>query len=94
MSLASSIKIIAEQIAALNEQAYFIYAPLVDNLINSKTKNQKKIEHLLEGLLDFCGNEKILLLYRRLCKYYFKINPQATVDYVNIYREIWDSEEE
>jgi nucleoside-triphosphatase len=31
-------------------------------------------------------------LYKKLCRYYFGIDPKATVNYVNAYREMWDSE--
>ena len=92
--MTAAIKILAQQIASLNEQAYHSYAPLVEETINSKTSNQKQIEHLLDGLLDFCGTEKILSLFKKLCRYYWKINPNATAEYVNIYRKLWDSEEE
>ena len=37
--------------------------------------------------------EPILQLYKKLCRHYYYINPAATADYVNIYREMWDSEE-
>jgi hypothetical protein len=31
-----------------------------------------------------------LSLYKKLCRYYFAIDPEATVSYVNAYREMWD----
>jgi hypothetical protein len=34
----------------------------------------------------------MLLLYKKLCRYYWKINPQATADYINYYREMWDND--
>lgn len=36
----------------------------------------------------------MLLNYKRLCRHYFTINPQATVDYVHAYREMWDMADE
>jgi len=44
-------------------------------------------------LLEHACNEEVLLLYKKLCRYYWDINPQATVDYVNYYREMWDNED-
>jgi hypothetical protein len=32
------------------------------------------------------------MLYKKLCRYYYNIDPQATVEYVNAYRDMWDSE--
>ena len=33
-----------------------------------------------------------LALYKKLCRYYYTLNPAATADYVNYYREIWDTD--
>jgi len=35
-----------------------------------------------------------LVLFKRLCRYYYAINPQVTVEYIGIYRDLYDSEEE
>jgi len=35
----------------------------------------------------------MLVLYRKLCRYDFDIDLEATVSYVNAYREMWDEEE-
>jgi len=47
---------------------------------------------LLDGILDFCFDADMLLLYKKLCRYYFNIDPVATVSYINFYREMWDSD--
>jgi hypothetical protein len=81
-----------EQIKALHSQAYKEYLPKVDTVIKNKIKDDNTIQLLLDGLLDFCGDENVLLLYKKLCRYYWDINPQATADYINFYRETWDHE--
>lgn len=55
-------------------------------------RDARHIEGTLDGLLDFCSYEPALRLYKKLCRYYFHINPNATVKYVDAYRELWDSE--
>lgn len=80
----------AEQLAELNQQALRQYTPLVQKIINSGTKDEKFIERTLDGLLDFAGNEKILLLYKKLCRYYYYINPVATVRHIKLYKEMWE----
>jgi len=47
----------------------------------------------LDRLLDFCFFEPMVQLFRRLCRYYYDIDPNATASYVYTYREMWDSEE-
>ena len=46
---------------------------------------------MLDILLFYETNDS-LLTFRKLCKYYFDINPQVTVDYINYYREQNDPE--
>jgi hypothetical protein len=58
--------------------------------IENKITNHTEIEHLLDGLLDFCFDEAILVFYRKLCPYYFDLNPIATIDYIDLYRQTWD----
>jgi hypothetical protein len=33
-----------------------------------------------------------LLLYKKLCRHYYAIDPAASAAYVHAYREMWDSE--
>ena len=92
--LYQSIKGTAESIQALNRQAVREYIPIVEGILRSRSRDTCHIEHTLDGLLDFCGYEPILILYKKLCRHYYFIDPAATADYVRIYRELWDSEPE
>jgi hypothetical protein len=44
-------------------------------------------------MLGFADDEKILALYRKLCRYYFDINPQATAEYIQLYKKLYDEDE-
>ena len=85
---------IGTSITAMNDLGVREYAPIVEYLLRSRNRDARQIEHTLDRLLGFCGDERALLLYRRLCRHYWDIDPVATVDYVNAYREMWDSDEE
>ena len=76
--LTSDIRQIVQSVEALNRQAELEYAPLVNSVIQRKSKDSHEIERLLDGLLDFACNKQILNLYRKLCKYYYFINPEST----------------
>lgn len=89
----ASILEIAKAAEQLTLRAVGIYSVEVENIIESNTKNQQTIERCLDGMLDFCYDKKMLLLYKKLCRYYVTINESAVIEYVNIYRELWDSEE-
>lgn len=85
---------LAEQLSGLHDQALRVYEPLVDGIIRSKNRDVRMIEQMLDGLLGFCCDDRALEVYRRLCRYYWDIDPVATADYVMAYRDMWDSEEE
>jgi len=73
-------------------QAAHQYSIEVELIINSKCVNNSHIERVLDGMLDFCFDESMLALYKKLCRYYFPINPAAVKDYVYAYRDLWDNE--
>jgi hypothetical protein len=90
--LFEAIKPLAEQMQQLYKQAYIAYQPQVERLIKMRVKDENTIEHLLDGILDFCADSEMLLLYKQLCRYYWHINPQATAEHIMMYREMWDSD--
>jgi hypothetical protein len=73
-------------------QAREQYEPLVNNIIASQNNDVNHICYTMDFMLDFCFDEQMLFLYRRLCRYLLGIDPQAAADYVNYYREMWDAE--
>ena len=77
----------------LQERASKEYKPVVNDILRTRSRDTQHIEHTLDGLLDFCGHEPVLQLYKKLCGHYWDIDPAATADYVNAYREYWDSDE-
>ena len=85
---------LVESVQDLQKQAARQYKPVVDELVRSQSRDVKQIEHTLDGLLDFCGYEPVLDMFKRLCRHYWDIDPAATAFYVNAYREQWDSEED
>lgn len=63
----------------------------VDSILNSAIKDQAKIENILEQLLNICDRDDATALYKKLCKYYYYINPEVTARYIYLYRDIWDN---
>ncbi|OGO80063.1 MAG: hypothetical protein A2Y21_09805 [Clostridiales bacterium GWC2_40_7] len=71
-------------------QALELLKPECDKIIWSNCSDKLEIERVLDRLLDFCFDEKILKVYRKLCRHYYNIDTVATTQYVNTYREMWD----
>ena len=79
-----------KSIIDLNKQRYVIIKDEIEDIIRNNISDNKKIERKLDEMLDillFYETNESLLTFRKLCKYYFYINPQATVNYINYYIE-------
>ena len=87
----SDIKAIVKQFSNLANEALKVYTPIVNEIIEKQNQDENHIQRTLDYLLDFCFDEKMLTLYRRLCRYYWDINPHATANYIDYYREMYDS---
>ncbi len=83
---------LARTVNELHRQAAANCAPMVQDMIRSRTQDRQQIEDMLDRLLDCACIPEGLALFRSLCRYYFAVNPAATVSYVHAYREMWDSE--
>jgi hypothetical protein len=66
----------------------------VDDIIRIGERDTNRIEHQLDHLLGFCCAPDMLLVFKRLCRYYDGIDPVATAEYINAYREMWDMPDE
>lgn len=88
-----AIRTLAGSMQDLQRQAALQYKPVVDDILLTRSQDIRHIEHTLDRLLDFCGHEPVLRMYKSLCRHYWDIDPAATADYINAYREYWDSDE-
>ena len=89
--LTDMMKEIALQIKKINEIAYYQYKPIVSDLC-SRVAPLDEVEHTLDRMLDFCGDEAFLGLFKDVCRHYFDIYPEMIAYQVNSYREIFDTE--
>jgi hypothetical protein len=89
---------LAKSIVALQKEAvkqtFQIWEPEAEIIISTKSKDIKTIEHTLDALCEVAFDDEVLLLFKKLCRYYYDIDPAATVEHIQFYREMWDSEEE
>ena len=73
-------------------QAEKQYAPEVEDILRTRCRDPRRIEHLLDGILDFGFDAAMVRLFKKLCRYYFEIDPMATASHVYAYRDMWDEE--
>jgi len=82
----------AKEVQKLARVAVQQYSAEVETILKTQSRDSMRIERCLDGMLDFCFDDGALVLYKKLCRYYYDIDPEATVSYVNAYREMWDEE--
>ena len=87
-----AISILAGSMRELQQRAAQLYLPVVDDILRTRSRDAQHIEHTLDRLLDFCGHEPVLRMYKKLCRHYWDIDPAGAAYYVNAYREYWDSD--
>ena len=84
---------IAKSLQALNKKAVIIYERELDEIVGSGCRDKRRIESTLDLMLGFCCDPDILTLYRKLCRYFYDIDPKATAWHIRAYRDMWDPEE-
>jgi hypothetical protein len=89
--LAKELEPLIQQLNGLNDQAVTAYAPLVDDICSRKA-TEKEVDWLLTWMLDFAGNERMLKLYKRVCRAYWQIYTETIAFYIMEYRKWYDPE--
>lgn len=88
------IRAIAATLRDLHSKQVAALAPIVQDILHTRSRNVREIEATLDHLLDCACIPEGLTLFKSLCRYYFTINANSAFDYVNAYREMWDDEAE
>ncbi len=81
----------ASQLNLIWQKAYNVYLPIVEDLCNREA-SEEELTHCLDYMLDFACEERMLELYKRLCRKYLYIYPTSIKFYIDSYREMWDAE--
>ena len=80
-----------QQMKHIHDMAVVAYTPLVDDLCSRKA-TQNEVGWMLDWLLMYAGDERMLLLYKRVCRAYWQIYPDSIAFYIMEYRKEYDSE--
>jgi hypothetical protein len=85
---------LAGQMVALFRQAVPLAQAQVDAIIQSGELGTHRIEHQLDHMLGLCCDPDMLVVFKRLCRYYYGMDAVAAAGYVQAYREMWDMPDE
>ena len=89
--LEDKISKLAETLSSTQERAVIEYTPLVNDVCNRKA-TEDEVDNLLTWMFDFVGNDKMLLLFKKVCRAYFYTYPETVAFYILEYRRHYDRE--
>lgn len=88
-SMDDDIKKIACMIRDINELAYNTYKPIVDDICARKAP-ESEVEHLLDYMVGICNDERMLELFKWVCRSYIDIYPQVIMSEIRTYSEMYE----
>ena len=92
--LIEDVGVIVRKIKELHDLAYVQYSQLVDAVLVGGLTDEKQIEHILDGIIDFGDNLRFLDLSKKLCRHIYYQYPQLVGNFVNMYRMMFEEKED
>ncbi len=88
-SLLESMNGIVEQMQGLADMAVVEYTPLVKDICSRKA-SQNEVGLLFDYMFSFLGDERMLQLFKHVCRHYFYTYPGLIHSYILDYRKEYD----
>lgn len=82
---------IVNAISDIHDRAMSEYRPLVDDICSRKA-TEDEVGHLLTWMFDFVEDERMLLLFKKVCCAYFYTYPETVTFYILEYHRHYDKE--
>lgn len=89
--LAKELEPLVQQIKRIHDDAVVAYTPLVEELCSRKA-SENEVEWMLDWLLMYAGDERMLLLYKQVCRTYCKNYPESISFYILEYKKEYEPE--
>ena len=83
------INAIVEKIQDVSELSYIYYKPLVDRII-AENASEGEVEHLLDYMLDVCDVDRMLNLFKKVCRRYHALYPEMIAAEILVYKEWYE----
>lgn len=97
MNIGRQVNELAKQLDQLNQkmkelqgQAVAAYTPLVEEVC-SRQVTQNEVECMLDLLLPYAEDDRILSLFKRVCRSYWDIYPDSITFYIMEYRKEYET---
>ncbi len=88
----NEIRILADFINRVDKQALAVYTPTVEDICSRKNVSRKELEELLDWLVSVCVSNDMIELFKRACRKFYYQYPESIMDYVLIYKELYEGD--
>ena len=88
----AGVKELAKGLMQIRERATIEYTPLVEKLCARKHVTSNEVGRMLDYLFEFADDERILLLYKKVCRRFVYEYPETISFYIMEYRKEYDRE--
>lgn len=76
-------------IAELNKLTYRTYKPMVDDICSRKS-TEAEVEHLLDYMVGLCNDERMIGLFKRVCRKYLYLYPEMVASEIYVYKDMYE----
>ena len=91
VNLVEHLKPLVEHMKYIHDMAVVAYTPSVDDIC-SRNATRNEVELMLDWLLMYAGDDRMLQLYKRVCRAYWQVYPDSIAFYIMEYRKEYDPE--
>ena len=85
------IQEIANAIQETNDFAYTTYKPMVEDII-ARNASESEVEHLLDYMVSLTGDDRMLQLFKKVCRRYYEQYPEMIASAILFYKEMYEEE--
>lgn len=82
----AAIREIVQEISRLMDAAYQQYSRLVEQVLNGSITEEREIERIMDGLVDFGDDPRLLELYKTLCRHVYYKYPALVGEHTALFR--------
>ena len=82
----TEVGVIVRELTNLMDAAYVQYNALVEQILAERITDEREIEHVMDGLVDFGNDPRFLALYKTLCRHIYSQYPTLVGEHIALFR--------
>ena len=88
----AGIKELTRELTQIRERADIEYTPIMEEFCARKQASENEVGRMLDLLFEFADDERILFMYKKVCRRFVYDYPETISYYIMEYRKEYDRE--